>query len=125
MLASVLLYSALPFFGDAWHNFVPEHEHWYLGGSPFSEEHAHTHAHTFDHPKTLAPASPDVTPAPQISVAHVFDPGSALSALAVFLALDGGIVLVAPPGPSHRVVHPAIAVVPPLLIPPDPPPELG
>ncbi len=117
----VLFYSLLPYLGTAaWHPFVPEHDHWFLG------QHTHTEADLNE----LAPTEPNNVTCdkqsalyPHETVVHAVNPASALQLLSMVVDLGVLANLVPPPGIVTRLTTLALFLKEPVLSPLDPPPN--
>lgn len=122
LLSTVLLYTLLPYLGHAWHDIVPEHDHWFLGAAQVE------HEAPFD--SVAGQAEADATGScvvvhPAEVVIHAFNPVLALSLLATALGLQAALCLTVPDGFTRRVVIPVPSLKSAPAFPLDPPPRVN
>ena len=117
LLALLAVYVLLPFFGSAWHDAAPEHEHIYLGADPIQDASA---ASSKLNAAAVAIARLNMIAGP--TVVHAFNPAAALQVLVVVIALGALILLVAARGRWQRLPAHSLFLRFPLLLTLDPPP---
>ena len=115
LLSLLVVYVLLPFFGSAWHNAAPEHEHIYLGADPFQDGSAAS-----SELNAAAVARLGLISGP--TVVHAFNPAAALQVLALVIALGALIVLVPALGRWQRLPARSLFLRFPARLPLDPPP---
>jgi len=118
LLAQLAVYILLPFFGSAWHNLAPEHDHLYLGAGQ-----------TYDGaPTAFTELNAAAVSAVRLgigfgeTVIHAFNPAAALQVFAIVVGFGALTLLLRPRGLSQRVVHAELFLRFPPLLPLDPPP---
>ena len=117
LLAQLGVYIMLPFFGDALHNVVPEHDHYFLGRAQ-----AHTATHMDSAELDVAAAASRLVVGLGETVIHAFNPAAALQVFAIVMGFSALTMLVMPRGLSQRVVAAVLFLRLPLLLPLEPPP---
>jgi hypothetical protein len=118
LVAQLGVYILLPFFGNTWHNVVPEHDHYFLGGA---QAHFASHMDSTELDVAAAGAS-RLSVGFGGTVVHAFNPAEALLVFAIVMGFSALTVLVIPRGLSQRVVPAALFLRSPLLLPLVPPP---
>lgn len=117
LIATVLFYVLLPYLGmGAWHAFVPEHDHWFVGSDMVE--------------RFPAPIAADVcadcirTPAGE-TVVHAFNPLTALQLFSIVFALSSSLALFVPHGLVMRWRAQRLFLTSASLVPLDPPPMVA
>lgn len=119
LVGAIVFLSVLPALGWAWHRVVPEHTHVFVG-----ESHSHV--------DEVLPANalPDEEQSfcsncsgTQIGAGIVHLPGNAGLQVLGAAALGALLWILAPPSLSERMNIPIVFYRPPLIFPPDPPPN--
>lgn len=118
LLAQLGVYLLLPFFGSAWHNLAPEHDHLYLGMAP---SHADSSPSVFA-ALDAAAVSLSLPMIPGETVVHAFNPAAALQVFAIVMGFGALTLLVVPRGLSQRIDRDELFLRFPPLLPLDPPP---
>jgi hypothetical protein len=117
LLTLLALYLLLPFFGNAWHNLAPEHDHIYLGADQVNES---LFMATEAGAALGGMGRGNLLSGPV--VVHAFNPAAALQVLAIVMGFGTAILLVVPIGLSQRVALAELFLRFPPLLPLDPPP---
>ena len=118
LLAQLGVYMLLPFFGSAWHNLAPEHDHLYLGAAQ-----AHDAAPTvFTEVDAAAVSAGRLGIGFGETVVHAFNPAAALQVFAIVMGFGAFTLLLVPRGLSQRVAFAQFFLRFPPLLPLDPPP---
>jgi len=118
LLAQLGVYVLLPFFGSAWHNLAPEHDHLYLVTTQMHDA-APTSIAALD---TAAVSAGRLGIGFGETVVHAYNPAAALQVFAIVIGFGALTLLVVPRGLSQRVAHAELFLRFPPLLPLDPPP---
>jgi hypothetical protein len=118
LVGAILFLSILPALGWAWHRVLPEHMHVFVGVAHSDED------------EILPPSTPDASSSlcsncsgTQIGPGIVHLPGNAGLQVLDMAALSALHWVFAPPSLAERIGIPTIFYRPPLIFPPDPPPN--
>ena len=118
LLLPLLIYLLLPFFGNVWHDVVPEHDHVFLNPHDESDTVA---SHWQNETAPDACAACGVLASSQ-TVVHAYNPVSTLQVFGIAVSLCASLVLVLPRGLSMRVIYPTLLLRAARPAPLDPPP---
>ncbi len=119
LVGALVFLSVLPAFGWAWHRVLPEHTHVFIGA-------AHTHVDEVSPAQVMPDEEQSFCsscPGTQIGAGIVHLPGNSGLQVLGAAALGALLWIFAPPSLSERINIPIVFYRPPLLFPPDPPPN--
>jgi hypothetical protein len=118
LLAQLGVYVLLPFFGSAWHNLAPEHDHLFLGAAQ-----VHDAAPTvYTELDAAAVSAGRLGIRFGETVVHAFNPAAALQVFAIVMGFGALNLPVVPRGLSQRAAPAELFLRFPPLLPLDPPP---
>ncbi len=120
MLAGAILFlSVLPALGWAWHRVLPEHMHAFIGAVHSDADEILPPATSPDEEQSLCSNCSGT----QIGAGIVHLPGNSGLQVVGAAALGALLWIHAPPNFSERMSLPIVFYRPPLIFPPDPPPN--
>ncbi len=122
LLITMLFYVLLPYFGMAWHNVVPEHDHWHWGMTQRNFKFSPDLLERVDAPNICASCG---LLSNGETLIHAFNPISALQFFSIVMSLSSLILLTIPAGFSLRLTPSPLFLKTPYLLPLDPPPTVA